>query len=263
MPDPNLKHLLLETTTRCNLRCIQCEINVPNYEFRDLPMDLFNKILPFLKEWHPTVQLNGHGETLLHPHFLEMVKTLRGVGCEVTFQTNGMLLKAEIIEKVVALGVETICVSLDAADRELYAEIRRHANLETVLKNLRVVNEMKAKANSPKPTLTIEFVAMRMNIQELPALIGLAGELKAKDFIVAEMVPFGPTMKGQSLANDPLMAEWATRATEEARKWEINLYLPPHIPGKEVLNPIQEAHKGCRKACRWPWERMFVRKSVV
>jgi MoaA/NifB/PqqE/SkfB family radical SAM enzyme len=271
---PSLQYVVLETTRRCNLRCVHCAVseenNLGNYDARDLPIQLFHKLLPMLRDFKPTVQLSGHGETFLHSNFMEMLEEVRRAGCEVTFQTNGTILTARHAERIVRAGVNWIVISIDAASAELFEKIRRRARLDKIVENIRLINETKKRFRKDRPQLGFEFVAMRQNIHELPAVMRMAGELGVANFQVAELAEYNLT-RGQSLANDPLMAEWVPKAEVEAQKWGINLTLPPNIPGRQVaglgssapvIDPGNPAtYKGLQKTCREPWEKMFVQFS--
>lgn len=268
---PKLDFVLLETTTRCNLRCLQCnDVEKP----QDLSWDNFLKILPILERYKPLVQLNGHGETLLHSRFMDMLEAVVEVGCNVQFQTNAMLLTSKIVERCVKVGVKHIQTSLDAATPELFGQIRNLANLDVVISNLRVISEMKTRYNASSPTLGVSFLAMRHNIHELPAVIRLANELGAVNVGVGELVEYEQTRDkinttGYSLKNDPIMAEWAQKAEVEAERCGILLSLPPNIPGRltrdgsdsclviDPMNPM--TYKGYCKVCNWPWSSIFVR----
>jgi MoaA/NifB/PqqE/SkfB family radical SAM enzyme len=273
---PSLQLFILETTTRCNLRCVHClfskENNLGNYDARDLPMDLFNKLLPMLQDFRPMVQLNGDGETLLHPNFMEMLEKVIRVGCRVMFQTNGTMFTPRNVEKIICAGVEHIGISIDAASPKLFEKIRRRARLDKIVANIRLINETKGHLGTESPQLSFRFVAMRQNIHELPSVVKMAGELGVANFAVAELAEYNLT-RGQSLANDPLMAEWTleAEAEAEAKKWGINLFLPRNILGRGVANAASNAvaidptspgnYKGFRKTCKEPWERMFMRVS--
>ena len=297
--------MVLETTRRCNLRCIHCAVseenNLGHYQSGDLPIDFFRKLLPMLRESKPVVQLSGHGETLLHPHFMEMLEAVADAGCRPILQTNGTLLNARIAERLVQLGVEQVTVSIDGASAEVFDRIRRRASLEKILANIRQLNQTKRRFNKLTPHLGLEFVAFRQNIHELPDVIRMAGELGAGHVQVAELHEYIMT-QGESLVNDPIMADWAAKAETEARKWDLKLILPPHIPGRDVPAPASDLvtittlpqsgeaaaeaassststavavaetepapaepaapppnpHKGMRKTCREPWEKISV-----
>ncbi len=232
-----LKVVVLETTKRCNLRCIHCAVSEENnqggYTAEDLPFELFQKVLPLLRKYRPTVQLSGHGETLLHPHFMEMLEAVTDAGCSVMFQTNGTLLNARIVEQIVSHRVSAMVISLDGASPEVFNGIRRRASLEKILANIQLLNEAKRRHDTNEPALGIEFVAMKRNVHELPTVIRMAGELGAVHVQVAELVEFIMT-RGETLIGDPQMAYWAGEAEKEARKWGLKLILPPHIPGRDL-----------------------------
>src|SRR5688572_25045145 len=219
-PQPLLQWVMLETTQRCNLRCIHCAVSEENnrgtYAWEDLPIEFFHKLLPILAAHKPWVHLSGHGETLLHPHFWEMLEATIQAGCKVRFQTNGTLLTRERVERIVELGVELIVVSLDAATPELFDRIRRRARLDRILSHLAVLQETKKRLGSERPQLEIEFVAMRQNIHELPDVVALAARHGAHLVGVTELAEY-PLTIGQSLKGDPLMTDWAEKAEAEAK----------------------------------------------
>ena len=268
---PSLQYVVLETTTRCNLRCIHCAVNeennLGNYDAGDLPIELFYQLLSMLQEFRPKVQLSGHGETLLHPNFIEMLEKAIHLGCRVNFQTNAMLLTPRKVEKIVRPEVDTLAISIDAASPELFEKIRRRARLDKILENIRLINELKKRLHTDRPQLGFEFVAMRQNIHELPSVVRMAGELEVANFQIAELVEYNLT-RGESLANDRVMADYVLEAELEARKWGINLILPPHIPGRggpdsssnavADYSPSPATYKGLRKTCKEPWERIFI-----
>jgi len=233
----------------------------------DLSWENFEKILPILHKYKPNVQLNGHGETLLHPQFKEMLRAIVSAGCPVQFQTNGVLLSPEIVEECVELGVEAILTSVDAADPELFARLRPPAQLETILNNFRYVQEVKRRTGKKKPDINFLYVAMRQNIHELPAVMRLAADMEVAHLAVLELIEYENTRQrlstyGQSLVNDPLMLQVAIEAEKLAVDLGLNISLPPRIPGREVggvagrnidpANPL--SYRGLRKACRQPWD---------
>lgn len=265
-----LKKLMVETTKRCNLRCIQCasieENNFGNYNAEDLPLIAFENLLPIMNEHKPMVWLNGHGETLLHKDFFEMLGKTREACCAVQFQTNGMLLTPEKVYKIVSSGVECVVFSIDGASKETFESIRRGAHFDVLLRNIKEMNECKKKLGTEYPKLLFQFVAMRQNIHELPELVKLASELKVVTVSVAQLVEYNLT-KGQSLSDDPQMAKWASLATAEAEKRGINLILP--ASNEELAQPedkrddttvpaVSVGGERKRKACREPWETSFV-----
>ena len=170
-------HLLIETTTRCNLRCKQCAHVINKYDFADMSLETFYALRPLFPH-AKQVALYGHGETFLYQHFFEMLKELKQHNLAVYVTTNGTLITQEVAEQLVELELDKLAFSLDAATPELFNEIRRGADFDKVLHNIRTLNALKKKAGrDDKPILSIMYCAMQSNIQELPKLVRLADEL--------------------------------------------------------------------------------------
>lgn len=199
-------HLLIETTTRCNLRCKQCAHVISKYAFADMQLETFYKLRPLF----PTaeqVALYGHGETFLYPHFFEMLAELKQHDIFVYVTTNGTLITEDIARRLVELQLDRLAFSLDAATPELFNEIRRGADFEKVLHNIRTLNMFKKRARrDDKPVLSIMYCAMQSNIQELPKLVRLADELNMTHGVaVMNIYEYG--ISGESLVEHPEIAE--------------------------------------------------------
>ncbi|MGE0784340.1 MAG: radical SAM protein [Sandaracinaceae bacterium] len=263
-----LRFVIVETTRRCNLRCIHCAVSEENneggYVYEDLPFEGFAHLLPMLREHKPEVQLSGHGETTLHPRFERMLEETLAAGCTVRLQTNGTNLSQRVIDMLVRHGAALVVVSLDAAEAELFERIRRRSNFRKIVGNLERLAEEKKKRGVDRPRLAIEFVAMRQNVDQLADVMALAHRLGASEFAITELKEY-PLTKGQTLAGDVAMVDVARTARELAEKYGMDLHLPP-IPGNEVVGVEQltldrrdpASYRGLKKTCREPWERAFV-----
>jgi radical SAM protein with 4Fe4S-binding SPASM domain len=264
-----LRRVVIDTTRRCNLKCIHCKVspenNEGNYQAIDMPLEVFGRLVPMLRAYHPQVQLSGHGETLLHRSFMHMLEQAVSAGCEVTFQTNGVLLTPRKIEEIIRLGVTSITFSLDAASAELYQKIRRGANFEKVVGNIGAVAEIRDRLKRPV-LLGMEFVVMRMNMHELPDLVRLAARLGVAHLQVAHLDEYNLT-RGQAVTRDPSILPWIESAEKEARAHGIGLRLPSNLPrsgggAADGLPPHREGPPaGLRKACTEPWDSLMVRPN--
>jgi MoaA/NifB/PqqE/SkfB family radical SAM enzyme len=241
------------------------ENNLGNYPYEDLPFELFKKVLPVFSKDKPIVELYGHGETLTHKQFFDMMDALLDAGCSVEFLTNGQLLDDEKIEKIVSRGVSKVGFSIDGATPEMYEKIRRGASFEKLINNIRKIDEFKKRLGKNTPLISIGFVAMRQNIHELPELIRLAHSLGAFLVHVMELAEYNLT-RGESLANQQVLADWVEKAEIEAKRLNIQLALPTHIPGRDappanLTTPQNSAPHKIIKSCRMPWEYVFIRTS--
>ena len=214
--------VLIETTTRCNLRCKQCAHVIGKYDFADMTLEIFAQLRPLFPHLRQAA-LYGHGETFLYKHFFEMLAELKRYPASVYVTTNGTLLTEAVAERLVELGLDKLAVSLDAATPALFNEIRRGADFEKVMQNIRALNAVKKrKHQDDKPILSIMYCAMKSNIQELPKLVRLADELNMTHGVsVMNIVEYGAL--GESLVEHP---EWAEASVNEANRLAARLAVP-------------------------------------
>ena len=220
---PFPKHLLIETTTRCNLRCKQCAHIINKYDFADMQLETFYKLRPLFPHAE-MVALYGHGETFLYKHFFEMLEELKQHDLSVYVTTNGTLITQEVAERLVDLKLDKLAFSLDAATPELFNDIRRGADFEKVIQNIRRINALKKQhKRDDKPTMSIMYCAMKSNIQELPKLVRLADELNMTHGVsVMNIYEYG--VSGEALVHHPEIAEgYVNEANELAQKLAVPL----------------------------------------
>lgn len=201
-------HLLIETTTRCNLRCKQCAHVIKKYNFADMALETFYKLRPLFPQARQ-VALYGHGETFLYRHFFTMLEELKQHDCSVYVTTNGTLVTREVATRLIDLELDRLGFSIDAATPELFNDIRRGADFESVVNNIRTLNALKKQAGrDDKPVLSMMYCAMRSNIQELPKLVKLADELNMTHGVsIMNIYEYDDGMQGESLVRSPELAE--------------------------------------------------------
>ncbi len=268
---PLPKFLQVEPVGQCNLRCRMCPI-----QFRRdgppwgppalMPFEAFRRLLdqfPDLEELH----LQGLGEPLIHPRFFDMVRYATGRGIRVSTNSNLTLLTAPRARECVASGLEWLHVSIDGATPETYEQIRVWSNFELVLRNLRRLLEARRVAASPLPRVRLITVIMRRNLDELPDLVKLAGELGVDAMFVQHLChdfgestlpahyrPMREFIDEQTLLGENrehVQAIFA-KARDLARDESIDLRLPSlrpkvHAPG--TPGP---------QRCDWPWRGSYV-----
>jgi hypothetical protein len=87
-----LDRVIMEPTTRCNLRCPNCNMatwRAPNR--KDMTLDQIEKFVWQTKEcdWYWREIALGGGEPTLHPQLLEMIVLLKPVGKHIKIVSNG------------------------------------------------------------------------------------------------------------------------------------------------------------------------------
>jgi len=126
--------VIVEPSSKCNLSCTFCDLHSGRIDGTDalkgqMTEQTFYRIvdqlaeLPFvLKE----LQYHGNGEPLMNknlPDFVRYAKA-RGVAKKHRLTTNGTMLTPKNLQKIIDAGIDEIHVSLDAADRSSYAELK-------------------------------------------------------------------------------------------------------------------------------------------
>ena len=165
--------LTIETTSRCNLRCVMCPHGI-NAVDRPKHMDesLANKLSSFINQ-AKHIQLHGIGEPLNSPSFWEMIKLIPD-GCDASINTNLTTPDENKLKRLADSNILIINLSIDAATPETYKKIRG-ANLDICLNNLNtLVKQVKKKSSNKR--IYINMTLMKSNIDEVKLFIDLAKE---------------------------------------------------------------------------------------
>jgi len=205
----------VESAVACNLKCVMC----PWKAFREtacnhgiMPQEVWERIRPHLPEIK-SVDFTGGGEPLLQPNLLEWVTEAENAGCETGILTNGLLLNRELAPRLIDGGLDWLCVSIDAANKEDYEKIRIGSNFDKVCENLAAVGELRRDG---KPKTMINFVMMRSNFHQVEDMVHLAARLGVDqiNFRQCEVIR-GEHGKGFGL--------FATEETKEIRRMQAEL----------------------------------------
>ncbi|SFA69149.1 cyclic pyranopterin phosphate synthase [Acetitomaculum ruminis DSM 5522] len=184
----NIDYLRISVTDRCNLRCMYC-MPSEGVEFLNhneiLNYDEIIKVCQAaVKLGFKKIKITG-GEPLVRKDVLGLIKDIKSLeGIEnITITTNGVLL-AENMEGLYKAGIDSINVSLDTLNRELYKQITRRDELENVKKGL--LEALKY----PSVALKVNCVPMGLEGQSLTDVAALAKEYPIHVRFI-EIMPIG------------------------------------------------------------------------
>ncbi len=200
MERPLPEKIYVELTTRCNLRCPMCVKQAKGSCIveGDMPLTLFQRLLPSLAHTRSLV-LNGIGEPLLYPDLEEVIRLARAsmpADAAIGFQSNGLLLDRHRAERLMAAGLQTICLSLDSLDltdpggHSLFAV--SHA-LEILLQARRQTGR--------RFRIGIETVLSRETIAGLPDLVRWAAGQEVDYLIATNLFIYDGSAAAGSLFN--------------------------------------------------------------
>jgi MoaA/NifB/PqqE/SkfB family radical SAM enzyme len=206
-PVSQLAKVYIEPTNRCNITCVTCMRNIWDEPLGKMAPETFEQILGGLKQItpRPLVFFGGIGEPLFHTKTIEMIERVREIGAPVEIITNGILLNAERSRRLIDAPIETLWISIDGAQPESYADVRLGAELPRVIENVQTFRSMRRHSFRPMPEIGINFVAMKRNIHDLPAVLKLALSLGARRFMASNVLPYDQAMQKETLYNAALI----------------------------------------------------------
>lgn len=138
--------LFIEPSSACNLSCKFCDFHSNKIEpFRkqkgNMSMDTFNLVMENIRAIpfkFKVVYFNLHGEPLLNPDTVEMIRIARdnNIAERYSISTNGILLTDAKSNELIRAGIDTIIVSLDTARVQKYKSFTGSDKLDIVLDNI-------------------------------------------------------------------------------------------------------------------------------
>src|SRR5262249_46636579 len=138
----------------------------------------FRKLLddnPGLK----SIELSNWGEIFLNPALLSVLELAHERGVELA-ANNGVNLnkiRPEVLEGLVRYQFRRLVCSIYGASQETYSIYRVRGKFANVINNIRKINELKQRYNSPFPELAWKFVVFGHNEHEVPVAREMAREL--------------------------------------------------------------------------------------
>jgi len=124
------------------------------------------------------------GEPMIVPHFFAIAELLGQAGVQLKIETNGQRFDARAAERLAALPVRSVQVSLDGATDEVYARQRPGGSLAKAHAACRA-------ARGAGLPLEVSFAPTRLNIHEADAVIDQARALGAFRFNTGQLMRIG------------------------------------------------------------------------
>lgn len=144
---------VLSFTYICNAMCPNCPYTNSEIraDYQDRPFmqeDTFKIIADQCGPYGAWVRISGGGEPMLHPQAVKLIEYAKRVGAMVGLITNGSRFTEENSRRLLTANVDMIEFSVDAADEETYARVRKGLKWETLVANVKRMvalrNELKS-----------------------------------------------------------------------------------------------------------------------
>lgn len=238
----------IEPNSTCNLKCEMCireKIGIPigNMKFED-----FKKILEKL-DCLFKIHLSGQGEPFMNKDLFKMIDYANKRGIIINTNTNATLLTKEIIENICKVNMGEIAISIESTKKGIYEKIRKGANFEGVIKNIKELSQ-KIKEKKKKTIISFAVTILKDNIEEIPEFVKLAKNIGVKKIIFQTlqekedyMSKYEKNAEKQKTSNlKKVIEKKFIEAKILARKYNISLIFD------------EEKSKGCL----WPWRSIYV-----
>ncbi len=168
--------LTIEPTNICNLRCPLCTTGNGEMERANGKMSLetFRKIMATMGDDLFFLLLYHQGEPYINKHFLEFVRLAKEKHIYCTTSTNAHYFNDDIIHQTIDSGLDSMIVSLDGVTQETYEQYRVKGKVDKVINGLQRFMEIKRERKSKTPLIALQFLVMKQNEHEIPAIRRLA-----------------------------------------------------------------------------------------
>lgn len=184
------EHIGLGVTANCNLRCIMC----PGHDCSKGAIMTVSNVEDLISGMSCTENCFGtpqvfdvtSGEPTLDPYLAEIFELLRKrfPDARVQLTSNATLPVKKNISKAFELATN-VAISIDGATAKTYERIRRGASFNKVIKNVEDIVALKKKVGNVQ-SIVVFYVAMDLNIHELPAMVELLHNLGISRLFVQE-----------------------------------------------------------------------------
>ena len=165
----------------CNLRCKHCSVAGRYFENPNKPKSVSTadrmRIAQTLAEARVKhVSILGGEPFLLGDELFDIIGLLKSHGVSISLVTNGLLIDAKTIDRIIKVHPDRMVFSIEGPDAEFHDHIRGKGNfdkLTAVIQELNSATALSGKAIS----FNINTVVTRLNRASIPRMIPLAREL--------------------------------------------------------------------------------------
>ena len=166
------RYIEVETVNVCNARCPMCTIDDWERGAPTIKDDLFAKVADEIIDHADDVKrvsLYRDGEPLIDKKMPERIAILKDGGVKnVGISTNVSLLNERKAEDLLHAGIDTIIMSIDSLDKEVYESIRVRLVFEKVMENARRFIELRDKIR-PETKIWMRMIRQESNRDEWPS----------------------------------------------------------------------------------------------
>lgn len=171
--------LSIEPTTACNLRCPECPSGLRSFTrpTGNIKLDFYRQVIDEVSPFLSNLIFYFQGEPYIHPDFLKMVSYANQKNIYTITSTNGHFLTDQNARDTVESGLDRLIISVDGTTQEVYTQYRKEGNLDQVIQGAKNIISWKKKLGKAHPYVIFQFLVVRPNEHQIPAIKRLAKEI--------------------------------------------------------------------------------------
>ena len=238
----------VEVSSVCGCRCTYCPQTVKKavWQSRFMSDETFAALWPLMRQC-ARVHLQGWGEPLLHPRFLDFVRVARRAGCAVSTTTCGQRMDEELAAAIVDSGMDVVAFSLAGTDEASNAS-RQGIPFGRVCEAIRQLQAVRRQRQGVHLELHLAYLLLPSQLEAVKHLPELMEELDVRCAVVSTMdYVAAPELAHEAYRPDEadkiaeaaaVLAPVAARAREKGRElWYA-------LPDPDAVGRV---HDGCRE----------------
>jgi len=165
--------VICEISYLCNLACPTCFRWTSKPDDHELTLEEWKTVLLKLKAWLGAFNLSfTGGEPFLRSDMLDIFKFASENGLVTGVVSNGSLIDRALAEKIVASGLDGLCLSLNSLTPEVHNKTRGTKSafdeVMRAIENMRASEGLRARNGM---RLSLSTTVVRENIRELPDMV--------------------------------------------------------------------------------------------
>jgi len=251
----------IEPSSRCNFRCIMCQVSdwPKGKRADDMTFSDFKQLLDVL--WGLVeIKIQGLGEPLLNHDIFKMISFAQERDIWTRLTVNGSLLHVnENYKRLIDSNPGEVQVSIDAANKDIFEKIRKGANFDQIVQNTTELNNYEQKQNLLKTRCW--SVVQKLNTGQLKDIVKLGAKMKFRRMTFSLAVSYYGndiwTQKNKSIeVKDELSEEIFEELIEEGNKYGIEVTFWDSEAKYELDGD------DLQKRCSWLWERSFISSDL-
>jgi len=186
------KRIYLETSVRCNLKCLHCGKWQAKTAPRQLSVEEWSRVITGAREWLGPYYLSFRSaEPFMDAGIFRLIKTAADLGVVTRCTSNGTLINEEMARKIADSGLSSLSISIDSLRPEIHDAGRGSPG--TLKRAVRGILALRRLKTGPK--IYINTIVTSENLAELGEIVSWARELGLAGNLFQALQPLGSSWR--------------------------------------------------------------------